>query len=89
MPSSRDARRRRRRGPTPVVDVHAHYFPEDLLRLIERDGAASGAAIDRSDPRGPVIRIGAVRVGPVTPGFRDLDVRMKDMDRQGVDAQAL
>ena len=72
-----------------MLDVHAHYFPEDFLRLIERDGAASGAAIDRSDPRGPVIQIGAIRVGPVTPGFRDLDVRMKDMDRQGVDAQAL
>ena len=78
------------RRPASVVDIHAHYFPETWLRLIEREGGAAGASIDRSDPRGPVLRIGdGVRVGQITSGFRDLDVRRRDMDRRGVDVQAL
>jgi aminocarboxymuconate-semialdehyde decarboxylase len=88
LPSSRERGRRRRPRPI-VVDVHAHYFPETYLDLIERDGQRAGAGIDRADPRGPVIRIGSIRVGPVTAGFRDLDVRIADMNRRGVDVQAL
>ena len=89
MPSSLERLRRGRRRPGPVVDVHAHYFPDAWLDLIEREGAAAGAFIDRADRRGPVIRIGAVRVGPVTPAFRDLEARLRDMDQQGVNVQAL
>jgi aminocarboxymuconate-semialdehyde decarboxylase len=89
LPSSPDRRRRSRRHRSPVVDVHAHYFPESFLRLIERDGAGRAAGVDRSDRRGPVLRIGAVRVGPLTAGFRDLEARVAAMDRQGVDVQAL
>jgi aminocarboxymuconate-semialdehyde decarboxylase len=89
LPSSRERDARRRRPSGPVVDVHAHYFPEAYLDLIERDGGRAEAGIDRTDPRGPVIRIGSIRVGPVTAGFRDLDVRIADMNHRGVDVQAL
>ena len=32
-----------------TIDIHAHWYPADWLRLFERDGAAEGARLDRSE----------------------------------------
>ncbi|MBI2152082.1 MAG: amidohydrolase [Candidatus Rokubacteria bacterium] len=72
----------------PAVDVHAHFFPEPYLNLIAEEGERFGVRF-RSDPKGPVIEIGPLRVGPIRPAFSDLDLRRKEMDRQGVRAHAL
>jgi aminocarboxymuconate-semialdehyde decarboxylase len=71
-----------------VVDIHAHFVPEGYLRLIETDGPAHGLAL-RPGPAGPLIMIGKVPIGPITPGYHDLDRRLQDMDRQGVTIHAL
>ena len=39
------------------IDVHAHFFPEAFLSVVEREGAPSQGAVDRSDPRGPVLAV--------------------------------
>ena len=31
-----------------VVDTHAHWYPEDWLKLFERDGPAEGAKLERT-----------------------------------------
>jgi aminocarboxymuconate-semialdehyde decarboxylase len=71
-----------------VVDIHAHFVPEGYLRLIETEGSAHGLSL-RAGPDGPLIMIGSVPIGPITPGYHDLEQRLRDMDRQGVGIHAL
>ncbi len=73
----------------PTVDIHAHFFPEGYFKLVAEEGERFGVRISHSDPRGPVIEIGAARLGPLKPGFTDLHLRRKEMDRQGVRVHAL
>jgi aminocarboxymuconate-semialdehyde decarboxylase len=73
----------------PGIDVHAHFFPESFLRLLEREGASAGARLDRSDPAGVKIVIGGAPTPLLDPRYWDLDRRLKAMNRQGVGVQAL
>ncbi len=72
-----------------TIDIHAHFFPEAYLQLLEREGPAFGVTLDRADPKGPAIRVGAVLGGHLRPHFYDLDRRRREMDRQGVEVHAL
>lgn len=72
-----------------AIDIHAHFFPERYLELIERAGAPSGASIDRSNPRGPVIVMRGSRTPPLDPTYWDLDRRRRAMDKHGVAVHAL
>src|SRR5215470_12993893 len=47
------------------VDVHAHYFPESFIRIIEESGGTFGASVDRSNPKGPVLVVGGSRTAPL------------------------
>jgi aminocarboxymuconate-semialdehyde decarboxylase len=71
------------------IDVHAHFFPEVFIRVIEQSGASFGAGVDRSDPRGPVLFVGATRTPPLEARYWDLGLRLKSMNRGGVAVQAL
>lgn len=71
------------------VDVHAHFFPEAFIRVMEQAGAPFGAGVDRSDPRGPVLYVGASRTPPLEARYWDLGLRIKSMNRAGVAVQAL
>ena len=62
----------------PVVDIHAHFVPEGYLRAIETDGAVYGLGL-RAGPGGPLIMVGRVPIGPITPGYHDLDRRLRDV----------
>jgi aminocarboxymuconate-semialdehyde decarboxylase len=70
------------------IDVHAHFFPESFLRLIELEGAPAGGRIDRT-PRGPAIVVDGVAGPPLDPTYWDLDRRVRAMNRQGVQVHAL
>jgi aminocarboxymuconate-semialdehyde decarboxylase len=74
---------------TPAIDIHAHFYPEAYLKLIAEEGERFGVRLSRGDPKGPVIEVGAVRTGPLRQAFSDLDLRRKEMDRQGVKVHAL
>jgi aminocarboxymuconate-semialdehyde decarboxylase len=71
------------------IDVHAHFFPEPFLALVESEGAPAGAAVDRSDPRGPVLVVRGARTPALERRYYDLAKRLRSMDRQGVEVQAL
>lgn len=71
------------------VDVHAHFFPEAFIRVMEQSGASFGAGVDRSGARGPVLYVGASRTPPLEPHYWDLGLRLKAMNRSGVAVQAL
>jgi aminocarboxymuconate-semialdehyde decarboxylase len=73
----------------PIVDIHAHFYPEAYLTLLAEEGGRFGVRLNRDNPKGPVIEIGNVPTGALRPHFYDLDPRRKEMDRQGVQVHAL
>ena len=80
----------RKAAARPVaIDIHAHYFPEVYLRAIETHGERFGIVLDRTDPAGPAIRIGAMLGGQLRREFYDLPARIKEMNRAGVQVHAL
>jgi aminocarboxymuconate-semialdehyde decarboxylase len=70
------------------IDVHAHYYPAAFLDMIEAEGCDCGACLRRT-PQGPVIDAGPLHAGPLAARFTELDLRIAEMDAQGVDMQAL
>jgi aminocarboxymuconate-semialdehyde decarboxylase len=72
-----------------AIDVHAHFFPERFLALVEAEGAPARATLDRSDPRGPILVTSAGRTPPLEPRYYDLAKRLRSMDQQGVQIHAL
>src|SRR3989475_12163021 len=54
----------------PAVDIHAHFFPESFLRVIEEHGQPFGARVDRSHPKGPAIATGGVTRPPPHATYR-------------------
>ncbi len=75
--------------PPLGIDIHAHFFPESYLRVIEKEGASAGARIDRTNPAGPAVIIAGFSTPPLTPAYWDVDARLKAMNRTGVAVQAL
>ena len=71
------------------IDIHAHYYPESFIRLMADEGASAGAKVTRSGDKGPVLEVGILRAGPLERKFIDLDLRIAEMDAQGVAVQAL
>jgi len=71
-----------------TIDIHAHFVPEEFLRLIEVEGEPYGVRL-RSDPRGPLIVAGQTAIGPISAHYHNLDLRLRSMDSQGVAVHAL
>ena len=89
MPNHRKSKiGRRSRQTTRAIDIHAHFVPEEYLRLIEAEGEPYGVRL-RSAPTGPLIAVGQVAIGPITPHYHDLNLRLKAMDARGVTVHAL
>lgn len=76
----------RKLGPT--IDIHAHFAPEEYLRLIDAEGEPYGVRL-RPGPDGPMILVGQATIGPITAHYHDLGLRLKSMDRQRVTVHAL
>jgi len=70
-----------------TIDIHAHWYPEEWLKLLEKDGPGEGARLERS------VTGYTVRTERMTNAFDEefvgLDLRMAGMRRQGVDLHAL
>src|SRR5258706_11527542 len=70
-----------------TIDIHAHWYPVEWLKLFERDGPKEGAALERG-PKGYLIRTERI-TNAFTDEFVSLDLRLQGMRRQGVDLQAM
>jgi aminocarboxymuconate-semialdehyde decarboxylase len=73
---------------SPVIDTHAHWFPADWVKLIEKDGAANGAKLERS-PDGHTVFVTDKMRQVFNPPMVDIDLRLEAMKKQRVDVQAL
>ena len=70
------------------IDIHAHYYPEGYLRLIERHGSRFGASCE-IDADGFAIATPRIKMPKLPPRFTDIDLRIAAMDEIGVDVHAL
>ena len=74
----------------PTIDTHAHYFPQSYIDLIAKHGQRVGTTVTQDAQGRTFIQVGLLlRTGPITPLFIDLDARLTEMDRQGVQAHVL
>lgn len=71
-----------------IYDVHAHCIPSSLRAWIESSGDSVGAALVEGE-RGTCVRFGDVQTGSMHPFIGDMDRRIVEMDRMGVDVQLL
>lgn len=74
---------------TGPIDIHAHWYPPEFLKLLAAEGPAHGLEWQEAPGKGPVFKVGALPTGPVGPRFVDLDARLAAMDQQGVAVHAL
>jgi len=71
-----------------TVDIHAHWYPQEWIRLFEKDGAAEGASLERTDGGG--YRLKAKQItNAFDERFVVVDERIKEMDKRKVDVHAL
>jgi len=75
-------------APPTIVDLHAHYVPEELVRQIE-SGARGWEMDARREPEGLILRIrGRDMLNPCSGQYHVPD-RIADMDRTGVAWQVM
>jgi aminocarboxymuconate-semialdehyde decarboxylase len=73
-----------------TIDTHAHFFPPEYIDLIAKHGMRCGTSVVRDDQGRVFIQVGLLlRTGPIVPAFYDLDARLTEMDREGVDVHVL
>ena len=69
------------------VDIHAHWYPREWLKLFERDAVREGARLERSAAG---YRIATERLSNLFDDtFVEIEPRVAAMDRTRVDVQAL
>ena len=75
-----------KRGLT--IDTHAHWFPQEWVTLIEKEGERNSAKLGRNDKGHPTF-ITEKMVQTFAPAFIDLDLRLKAMGEARVDMHVL
>jgi len=70
-----------------TIDIHAHWYPAEWLRLMEQDSERCGGKLQRT-PKGYLITT-QLLTNAFTDEFVELDRRLAGMDRTGVDVQLL
>lgn len=71
----------------PSIDIHAHWYPQEWLRLFEKDGVAEGAKLERTAAG---YRLQAKHItNAFDERFVVVDERVAEMDRRRIDVHAL
>ena len=72
-------------GPR-FIDAHSHYLPRTMVAALERRSELPRIS---KGSNGKLIEYGEGNVHPMLPNMGDLDLRMRDMDAQGIDLAVL
>jgi aminocarboxymuconate-semialdehyde decarboxylase len=71
-----------------TIDIHAHWYPEEWLKLFEKDGAREGASLERVANGG--YRLKAKNISNAfDERFVVVSERVAEMDKRRVDVHAL
>ena len=72
----------------PVIDIHAHYYPESYMQALSQYGYPYGTVYSNAAPADAAAP-GATSYKRPDSAFTDLGKRIAAMDQQGVTMQAL
>ena len=72
----------------PVIDTHTHFFPQEWISLLEREGPSNGAKIGKNEKGAVTFAFPGINQVFAKP-FVDLGIRLQAMDREGIDVHAL
>ncbi|GFG54143.1 aminocarboxymuconate-semialdehyde decarboxylase [Mycolicibacterium agri] len=72
-----------------TIDIHAHTVPEAFIKAVAAEVPAACPTIESGDGGWYFSYPGGRRSGPFPAGMFDIDARLADMDRDGVDVHAL
>lgn len=73
----------------PVVDVHTHYIPEELIDLIDSGKGPTGLTVERREGKDPLIIHDNGLAYPAFEVFRDPAARLAYMDERGIDVSLI
>ena len=72
------------------VDVHAHFVPRDILDTLSARGVDYGVDLVETEPGCQCCRFeSGIQIRPFFETLLDVDLRLADMERQGIDRQVL
>lgn len=69
-----------------TIDVHSHYLAASLVQALERRTELPRIA---DGPTGRQIEYGKGNIHPVLPAMGDVELRLREMDEQGIDVALL
>jgi predicted TIM-barrel fold metal-dependent hydrolase len=69
-----------------MIDVHTHYLAASLVRALERRTELPRIS---AGPAGRQIEYGKGNIHPVLPNMGDVELRLSEMDAQGIDVAVL
>lgn len=72
----------------PRIDVHSHVIPLEMLQAIERDPGRYQMRLEEKDGKQRIVREGG-HTFPVFDEFHDPDVKVRGMDRKGIDVSII
>ena len=72
-----------------VIDLHSHFFPETWPDLAERFGSPDWPSLKHLGGGKAMVMVGDREFRPITAACWDVDVRLADMDRMGLDHQVI
>jgi aminocarboxymuconate-semialdehyde decarboxylase len=73
----------------PVIDIHNHFFPDSWPDLAARYGTPNWPWIKHTEPGKADIMVGDRFFRHIYSACWDPEVRLQEMDRDGVDAQVM
>ena len=72
-----------------VIDIHSHFFPKSWPDLAERFGTPDWPWLKHTAPGKAMVMVGEREFRPIYDACWDPEVRLREMDAQGVDLQVL
>ncbi|HKA44346.1 MAG TPA: amidohydrolase family protein [Burkholderiales bacterium] len=74
-----------------VIDAHAHWYPQEFVTLMQKEGPANGAKMGTDKAGNPVVLSvpGGTQTSSMRRNMTDLDLLIKEMDEREVDMYAL
>jgi aminocarboxymuconate-semialdehyde decarboxylase len=73
----------------PAIDIHNHFFPREWPDLSARFGTPDWPWIKHTEPGKAEIMVGGRFFRHIDSACWDAEVRLRDMDRDGIDTQVL
>jgi aminocarboxymuconate-semialdehyde decarboxylase len=75
---------------TTTIDIHVHMLPEETMRLLGKESPRVAPRLIEQGGGSTIMEIaGKVVQNPMPRAICDLELRLADMDRYGVDMQAV